>query len=120
MQKGAFIRQGAEVFWENPPGHSAGSFSKMLVRPENADTEYLDFRISSYQPKAHVEPHAHKIQEQIYYVIEGEGLMEIAGQRTIVRPDTVIFIPPGISHAIYNTGLVDLKFLVITSPPDDE
>ena len=120
MQKGAFIRQGAEVFWENPPGHSEGSFSKMLVRPENAETKILDFRISSYQPKACVHPHKHKVQEQVYYVVAGEGLMEIEGKRSIVRPDTVIFIPPGVEHAIYNTGLEDLKFLVITSPPDDQ
>ena len=46
--------------------------------------------------------------------------MEIEGKRSIVRPDTVIFIPPGVEHAIYNTGLEDLKFLVITSPPDDQ
>jgi oxalate decarboxylase/phosphoglucose isomerase-like protein (cupin superfamily) len=37
-----------------------------------------------------------------------------------VRRHDVIFIPPGIEHAIYNTGLKDLVFLVITSPPDDE
>jgi oxalate decarboxylase/phosphoglucose isomerase-like protein (cupin superfamily) len=46
--------------------------------------------------------------------------MEIAGARQVVRRHDVIFIPPGIEHAIYNSGLTDLVFLVITSPPDDE
>jgi mannose-6-phosphate isomerase-like protein (cupin superfamily) len=32
----------------------------------------------------------------------------------------VIHIPPGVTHAIYNTGMVDLKFIVVTTPPDDE
>jgi len=32
----------------------------------------------------------------------------------------VIFLPPGVEHAIYNTGLTDLRFIVVTSPPDDE
>jgi oxalate decarboxylase/phosphoglucose isomerase-like protein (cupin superfamily) len=31
----------------------------------------------------------------------------------------VIFLPPGVEHAIANTGLTDLVFLVITSPPED-
>ena len=36
---------------------------------------------------------------------EGEGLMEIAGQNHVVRRHDVIFLPPGVEHAISNTGL---------------
>ena len=117
--KNAIIRKGASVLWEEPPNHF-DAFSKMLVRPENADTSRLDFRISSYQPKGYVAPHRHKVQEQIYHIQEGEGLMEIEGERYVVSPQDTIFIPPGVEHAIYNSGLVDLIFYVITTPPEDE
>lgn len=116
----AVLRHMAEVLWENPPAHSPGALSKMLVRPETAGSRLVDFRVSSYQPMAYVEPHAHKVQEQIYHVLEGEGLMELDGQREVVRPGNVIFIPPGVRHAIYNTGQGDLIFFVITTPPDDK
>jgi mannose-6-phosphate isomerase-like protein (cupin superfamily) len=53
-------------------------------------------------------------------VLEGEGLMEIDGKAHVVRKHDVIFLPPGIEHAIANTGLVDLVFLVITSPVTDD
>lgn len=114
----AVIRRGASVLWEEPPGHF-GAYSKMLVRPENAATRQFDFRISSYQPKGYVAPHAHAVQEQIYHIQSGEGLMELDGERHIVGPQDTIFVPPGVTHAIYNTGLTDLIFYVITSPPDD-
>ena len=116
----ALIKNIAEELWVEPPAHLHGAYSKMLVCPDNADTRRLDHRISCYQPRAYVEPHAHRVQEQIYHVLDGEGLMEIAGERRVVRRHDVIFIPPGVEHAIYNTGLTDLVFLVITSPPDDE
>jgi len=116
----AVVRHMAEVLWENPPAHSPGALSKMLVRPENADTRLFDHRISCYQPMAYVEPHTHKVQEQIYHVLEGEGLMEIDGERQVVREGHVIYFPPGVEHAIYNTGQVDLRFLVITTPPEDK
>jgi mannose-6-phosphate isomerase-like protein (cupin superfamily) len=29
-------------------------------------------------------------------------------------------VPPGVDHAIENTGLVDLVFLMVTSPVTDE
>jgi mannose-6-phosphate isomerase-like protein (cupin superfamily) len=116
----ASIRPTAAVMWEEPPAHIRGAYSKMLVRPEPSGSRKLDYRVSVYQPMAYVEPHRHKIQEQVYHVLDGEGLMELDGERTVVRKDDVIFIPPGVEHAIYNTGMVDLRFIVVTSPPDDE
>lgn len=115
----ATIRQGASVLWEEPPGHH-DAFSKMLVRPENADTRLFDYRISSYQPKGYVAPHKHRVQEQVYHILQGEALMEVEGERTVVGPQTVIHLPPGVEHAIYNTGLTDLVFIVVTTPPEDE
>jgi mannose-6-phosphate isomerase-like protein (cupin superfamily) len=53
-------------------------------------------------------------------VLDGEGLMEIEQERRVVRRHDVIFIPPGVRHAIYNSGLTDLVFLVVTSPISDE
>ena len=64
-----------------------------------------------YQPMAHVALHSHKVQEQIYHVLEGEGMMEIDGKRHVVRKHDVIFLPPGVSHSIANSGLVDLPSL---------
>jgi len=114
------IRPSAAVFWEEPPEHYGGAYSKMLVRPEPSGSRRIDYRVSVYQPKAYVALHHHKIQEQVYHVLDGEGVMELDGERTVVRKDDVIFIPPGVEHAIYNTGLTDLRFIVVTSPPDDE
>jgi mannose-6-phosphate isomerase-like protein (cupin superfamily) len=87
--------------------------------PETAGSRHIDYRISMYQPMARVELHKHRVQEQIYHVLEGEGLMEIAGKKQIVRRHDVIFLPPGIEHAIENTGVEDLVFLVVTSPVSD-
>lgn len=113
------IRNVVEVMWEDLPGHFGGAYSKLLVRPENAGSRHIDYRISTYQPKAYVEPHAHRVQEQIYHVLEGEALMELDGERRVVRKHDVIYVPPGVKHAIYNTGLADLTFIVVTAPPED-
>ena len=117
--EGGSIRNVVEVMWEDLPGHFGGAYSKMLVRPEPSGSRRIDYRISTYQPKAHVEPHSHRIQEQVYHILEGEGLMVLGDKRQVVRRHDVIFVPPGVTHAIYNTGLADLTFIVVTSPPDD-
>ncbi|MDP6346201.1 MAG: cupin domain-containing protein [Alphaproteobacteria bacterium] len=116
----AGIRNIAEVPWQEFPDHFGGALSKALVGPGDTDIKGIDYRISAYQPMAYVAAHSHKVQEQIYHVLEGEGLMEIDGEATVVRRHDVIHIPPGIEHAISNSGLVDLVFLVVTAPASDD
>jgi mannose-6-phosphate isomerase-like protein (cupin superfamily) len=118
--RGWFIRNIAEVPWKEFPDHFGGALSKPLVMPENAGTRQIDYRISMYQPMAHVKKHAHKVQEQVYHVLEGEGLMEIGGETHVVRKHDVIFLPPGVEHSLANSGITDLVFLVVTSPVTDE
>ncbi len=107
-----------EAFWELPPGH-VQAYSKLLVHPSNADTKYLDFRISSYQPKGYAEVHLHEVAENLYYILEGKGIVELDGERHLVEPHMVVHIPPGVRHGIFNTGLEDLVFLVVAVPPYD-
>lgn len=115
----ASIRNIAEVPWREFPNHYGGALSKPLVMPETAGSRHLDYRISMYQPMAYVELHKHEIQEQVYHVLAGEGLMEIDGKKHVVRRHDVIFLPPGVKHSISNTGLEDLVFIVATSPVAD-
>jgi len=105
--------------WQQFPGHFGGALSKALVRPENLGSRLVDYRISTYQPMAYVERHAHEVQEQVYHVLDGEGLMEIDGERTVVRRHDIIFIPPGAWHSIQNSGLGALTFIVVTTPAED-
>jgi mannose-6-phosphate isomerase-like protein (cupin superfamily) len=116
----ATIRNIAEVAWKEFPDHHGGALSKPLVNPENSAARHLDYRISMYQPMAYVKLHKHKVQEQVYHVLDGEGLMEIGAERRVVRKHDVIFLPPGVEHSIQNSGLSDLVFLVVTSPPTDD
>jgi quercetin dioxygenase-like cupin family protein len=120
MTDGAFIKNAAEYLWQQPDqGHIDGAYSKMLVTPDTG-AKHVDYRISCYQPKAYVDVHSHKIQEQIYHVLEGEGLMELDGKRQVVRKHDVIYIPPGVKHALYNSGFEDLIFIVVTTPAKDQ
>lgn len=114
------IRNIVEEPWQQFPGHFGGALSKALVRPETVGSKQIDYRISTYQPMAYVERHSHQVQEQVYHVLGGEGMMEIDNERQVVRKHDVIFIPPGIPHAMCNTGLGDLTFIVVTTPTEDK
>lgn len=114
------IRNMAEEPWQQFPGHFGSALSKALVHPDTTGSRMIDYRISTYQPMGYVERHVHKVQEQVYHILDGEGMMEIDGENTVVRKNDVIFITPGTWHSIQNTGLGDLTFIVVTTPVKDE
>jgi mannose-6-phosphate isomerase-like protein (cupin superfamily) len=117
--KSGVVHNIVDIPWQQYPGHFGGALSKPLVRPETAGSKQIDYRISTYLPMAYVERHAHKIQEQVYHVLEGEGVLELGEETHVVRKHDVITIPPGVPHAIRNEGLGNLTFIVVTVPPDD-
>lgn len=116
----AFVEQMARVAWREYSGHFGGALSKALVGPENASSRLLDFRISRYAPNAYVQEHSHKVQEQVYYVLEGEGMLTVGKDRHLMRPHDYVYLPPGVPHSFTNTGTAGLVFLVITTPADDK
>jgi len=61
----------------------------------------------------------HRIKEssEVYYILEGEGLMHIDSQQFPVNEGCAIYIPDGANQRIKNSGKKILKFLCIVSPP---
>jgi mannose-6-phosphate isomerase-like protein (cupin superfamily) len=116
----AFVEAMARLQWKEYPGHFGGALSKALVDPGNTGSGRLDFRISRYAPAAFVEEHVHKVQEQVYYVLEGEGVLTLDAERHLMRPHDYVWVPPGVRHSFHNTGTAGLVFLVVTTPASDE
>ena len=64
-------------------------------------------------------PHYHKRMTEIYLVIDGEGHIELDGERVAVRPMTSIMIKPGCRHR----AVGDLRIVNVPVPafdPEDE
>jgi mannose-6-phosphate isomerase-like protein (cupin superfamily) len=114
-----FVRNIAEIPWQEFPGHFGSALSKALVRPETCGSRRIDHRISCYQPMAHVAEHVHQVQEQVYHVLEGEGMLTLDDRSVLMRRHDYVFVPPGVRHSFTNNGLVPLVFLVVTSPVED-
>ena len=110
------VRELAEFLWEQSPGHFDGALSKILVSATTTPgAQFLDFRISTYAPKAYVHTHVHPNKEQIYFFLEGEGVLELGAEKKVVRPNQFAFIPPYLPHGLHNTGNGQLVFIVITT-----
>ena len=60
---------------------------------------------------------AHRLKtSEVYYIIEGNGVMHIDDEHSVVRPGSTIYIPPMARQCITNTGKTDLAFICIVDP----
>lgn len=60
--------------------------------------------------------HYHADSEEIYYVVEGAGEMELDGERRALRVGDAVLIPPGAWHEI-RAGDEGCRFLCCCAPP---
>jgi mannose-6-phosphate isomerase-like protein (cupin superfamily) len=60
--------------------------------------------------------HYHPRAEEIYYILAGEGRMQIDDDMRAVGVGDAIAIPPGRVHQITNTGRETLVFLCCCAP----
>lgn len=61
--------------------------------------------------------HRHLHSEEIYHILEGEGLMTVGEEQFEVKAGDTICIPPGTPHQIQNIGKIPLRFLCCCAPP---
>jgi mannose-6-phosphate isomerase-like protein (cupin superfamily) len=72
---------------------------------------------ASLEPGQTTRRHYHAETEEIYFVVEGEGEMELDGDRTHVRPGDAVPIAPGAWHELRNAGEGPLRILCCCAPP---
>ena len=65
-------------------------------------------------PHKNTRGHSHKGQEEIYHFISGEGYMILGDEQINVEAGSIILIPDGIFHQVWNTSsLEDLVFVCV-------
>jgi mannose-6-phosphate isomerase-like protein (cupin superfamily) len=62
------------------------------------------------------ERHYHRASEEIYFVLKGQGKLEVDGETTHVRPGDAVLIPAGAWHQLENNGTSELRILCCCAP----
>lgn len=89
-----------------------------LLNPESQDRNLdLNYSVShsKIEPGEGIESHSMKNPE-VYYILEGEGLLYIDGIPVELSKDQIIYVPADSIQAIYNKGNTTLKLLIIDQP----
>jgi mannose-6-phosphate isomerase-like protein (cupin superfamily) len=99
-----------------------GSTIRSLLDLSVAPVRNQSLAEAALPPGGSTQRHFHRASEELYYLLEGHGAMEIDGETRAVAPGDAILIPPGAWHQIRADGEQGLRFLCCCAPPysDDD
>jgi mannose-6-phosphate isomerase-like protein (cupin superfamily) len=92
-----------------------GSTIRELLGIPTAPVRHQSLAEATLEPGQATQRHYHAETEEIYYLVEGSGEMEIDGETRAVAPGDAILIPPGAWHQI-TAGSGQLRFLCCCAP----
>ena len=85
----------------------------------SATAHKLGYNVTALPPGKSAFPfHAHRINEEMFLVLEGTGEVRIGATRHPIRAGDVIACPPGgpeTAHQIVNTSSGELKYLAVST-----
>jgi mannose-6-phosphate isomerase-like protein (cupin superfamily) len=93
-----------------------GSEIRELLNAQNSSIRNQSLAEATLAPNAITYEHYHPQSEEIYYILQGEGKMFLAGEERVVAAGDAIAIPPGQKHKIANLGDIPLVFLCCCAP----
>ncbi len=91
-----------------------GSTIRSILDTTNAPVEKQSLAEASLLAGVQTERHYHKLSEEIYFILDGEALMEINGITQRVKLNDAILIPASAWHQI--TAITDTRFLCCCAP----
>lgn len=71
------------------------------------------------EPNGGQVPWHNQEQEEVYFIVEGEGEMCLGEERRSVKAGHAAYIPSGVFHQLTNTGSTPMRMIYVYGPSGD-
>src|SRR6266478_3987585 len=86
-----------------------GVISFLLASPRTCGAEYLTTTLAVIEQGGEQRIHSHQ-PEQVYFILEGSGLMTVGDETQRVGPGDCVFIPADQPHGLHNETGTALRY----------
>ena len=93
-----------------------GSEIRPLIDRTTSSIERCSLAEEILPPGASVGRHHHVSTEEVYYILEGSGVMTVGDESRAVSAGDAVFIPRDHAHTLTNTGHSPLTLLLVCGP----
>jgi quercetin dioxygenase-like cupin family protein len=84
------------------------------------DTKHTSMFEWTLPPRFSTGLHVHRVQEETFYVLEGECQWQVGEELIHATHGTYLFLPPGVPHNIMNVTNAPARVIMTVSPPGHE
>jgi mannose-6-phosphate isomerase-like protein (cupin superfamily) len=99
-----------------PPGQGR-QVGNVEFLARSADTPRFNLALITLQPhREGPEFHAHRDEDDSFYVLEGELTFISEEDEVVAGPGTFVLVPPGVPHAFANRGDAVVRMLNVHAP----
>lgn len=109
----------ADAKFERHSEHGDKFDAKIAPISTQLGAKKLGYNLTSVPPGKRAFPlHNHHVNEELFFVLEGEGTLRYGDQEYPVRAGDCIACPPGgpeVAHQLVNTGSAELRYLAIST-----
>lgn len=86
------------------------------IRKKLVSSEKIIAEICCYMPGQSTVKHLHPKQDEIFYIVDGKGIITFEDQDVHVSRSSVVFVPAGVKHGIQTVEDSNLLLMFIKSP----
>jgi quercetin dioxygenase-like cupin family protein len=95
--------------------------TKNIFGAENVRAQYLKINITEYAAGTEHKLHRHPDQEEVIYILDGEGITRTDAGDQRIGPGSFVFVPAGTDHATINLRKdKPMKAIIMKSPPGEK
>lgn len=97
------------------PLNIVGEETLVKVSAEDSEGTLAFFHLVA-PPMSGPPRHVHTREDELFYVLEGELVFELDGERHTVRAGDTVYLRRGVVHAYQNFTTSDARLLIATTP----
>lgn len=97
------------------PLNIVGEETLVKVGPADSDGQLAAFHLVA-PPMSGPPLHVHSREDEWFYVLDGELVFELDGERTTVGPGGSVWLRRGVVHRYQNFTERDARLLIVTTP----
>ncbi|MCK6624393.1 MAG: cupin domain-containing protein [Anaerolineae bacterium] len=104
----------------------AFEISQLIIEQQKSGKSYLEFlRVPALSvglytlPAGGVDPQQPHTEDEVYYIVEGRGVIRVGVEDRAVEAGTIVFVAANVEHR-FHTISQDLKILVFFAPAERE
>jgi mannose-6-phosphate isomerase-like protein (cupin superfamily) len=98
-----------------------GALKRVLLRHEDVHSPLMFLNEVYVAPGERVERHQHEDMEEIFYFLDGEGIMQLEDEAQSITSGDCVIVPAHIPHIVENTGKQKMRFICfgVKEMPDE-